>query len=96
MVTVALVRNLVGLLHSDGAGKSNDQLDLPFCFKIASKKLQRLQNYVHIVIFPYITDFIYNEWPETHHQHSLQSLTILPKHSLTAGNLLQELKQQLD
>ena len=81
-------------------GSLTNQLDLPFCFKIASKKLQRLQIYVHSVIFPYITDFIYDEWPETHHQHSLQSLTIPAQSSITnntpkglvAENLLQELK----
>ena len=80
IVTVALVRNLVGLLHSDGAEKSNESIKLAVLFQNTRKikKLQRLQNYVHSVIFPYITDFIYDEWPEIHHQHSLQSLTILP------------------
>ena len=77
MVTVALVRNLVGLLHSDGARKSNESTRLAVLFQNSIKKLQRLQNYVYSVIFYYITDFIYDEWPEIHHQYSLQSLTIL-------------------
>ena len=58
MVTVALVRNLVGLLNSDGAGKSNESTRLAVPFQNSIKKLQRLQNYVHSVIFRYIADFI--------------------------------------
>ena len=73
MVTVALVRNLVGLLHSDGAGKSNESTRLAVLFQNSIKKITKATE-----LFRYITDFIYDEWPEIHHQHSLQSLTILP------------------
>ena len=60
MVTVALVRNLVGLLHSDSAEKSNKTIKLVVLFQNSIKKLQRLQNYVHSVIFHYTTDFVYD------------------------------------
>ena len=45
VATVALARNLVDLLHSNSAEKSKKQLILPLCFKIASKKLHKLQTY---------------------------------------------------
>ena len=95
MVTVALVRNLVGLLYSDGAEKSKESIKLVILFQNSIKKLQRLQNHVHSVIFRYITNFIYDEAsnsPPT--QSSITGDT--PKHNLTAGNLLKELKQQLE
>ena len=107
MVTVELVRNLVGLLHSDGAEKSNKTVKLAVLFQNSLKKLQRLQNYMHSVIFHYITNFIYDEGmarnsspaqfsitEDTPKQFSITEDT--PKHSLTAGNLLQKLKQQLE
>ena len=60
MVTVVLVRNLVSLLHFDSAEKSNETLKLGILFQNSIKKLQRIQNYVHFVIFHCITDFVYN------------------------------------
>ena len=41
MVTVALVRNLVGLLHSDGAGKSNELTRLAVLFQNSIKKITK-------------------------------------------------------
>ena len=70
VATVALARKFVGLLHSTIAERSNEtikpatltkQLNLPLCFKIAPKKLPKLQNYVSSVVFRYITDFFYDE-----------------------------------
>ena len=59
MVTVALVRNLVGVLHSNSAEKSNETIKFAVLFQNSIKKIQRLQNYVHSVVFSYITDFVY-------------------------------------
>ena len=97
MVTVELVRNLVGLLHSDGAEKSNKTVKFEVLFQNSLKKLQRLQNYMHSVIFHYITDFIYDEGMARNSPPAQFSITEdTPKHSLTAGNLLQKLKQHLE
>ena len=41
MVTVALVRNLVGLLHSDSAGKSNESTRLAVLFQNSIKKITK-------------------------------------------------------
>ena len=41
MVTVALVGNLVGLLHSDGAGKSNELTRLTVLFQNSIKKITK-------------------------------------------------------
>ena len=97
MVTVALVRSFVGLLHSDGAEKFNETIKLAILFQNSIKKLQKLQNYVHSVIFRYITDFVY-DFIAARNSSPVQSLITegTTKHSLTAGNLLQELTQQLE
>ena len=41
MVTVALVRNLVGLLHSDSAEKSNETIKLVVLFQNRIKKITK-------------------------------------------------------
>ena len=41
IVTVALVGNLVGLLHSDGAGKSNESTRLAVLFQNSIKKITK-------------------------------------------------------
>ena len=61
LATVALARNLVGLLHSTIGEKSNETIKPATVFQNSTKKLQRPQNYVASVVFRYITDFFYDK-----------------------------------
>ena len=61
VATVALARNLVGLLHSTIAEKSNETIKPATVFQNNTKKLQRPQNYVASVVFHYITDLFYDK-----------------------------------
>ena len=61
MNLVATGINLVGLLHSTIAEKSNETIKSTTVFQNSTKKLQRPQKYVASIVFHYITDFVYDE-----------------------------------
>ena len=60
VATVALARNLVGLLHSTIAEKSNETIKPATVFQNSTEKITKatIQNYVSSVVFPYITDMM--------------------------------------